>query len=76
LQGLVTLGLWLTAILTHENVIAAFFGWYLLAFVLEVAVFFVAFRLVPKVSMDSALLATAIGTPSSSRLRHLRCRSA
>ena len=62
-QGLGTLGRWLTAILTHENVIAAFFGWYFLALVLEVAAFFVAFRLVPKLSMDTALVATAIGTP-------------
>jgi hypothetical protein len=63
LQGLRTLGAWLTAILTHENVIAAFFGWYFFTVVLEVAAFFVAFRVAPKLSMDTALLATAIGTP-------------
>jgi hypothetical protein len=63
LQGLGTLWRWLTAILTHENVIAAFFGWYFLTLVLEIAAFLVAFRLVPRLSMDTALLATAIGTP-------------
>jgi len=63
LQGLGTLGRRLTAILTHENVIAVFFGWYFLTLVLVIAAFLVAFRLVPKLSMDTALLATAIGTP-------------
>jgi hypothetical protein len=63
LQGLGTLGRWLTAILTHENVIAVFFGWYFLTLVLEVTPFFVAFGVFPKLSMDTALLATAIGTP-------------
>jgi hypothetical protein len=63
LQGLAARGRWLTAILTHENVIAVFFAWYLLTLVLEVAACLVAFRLFPTLSMDTPLMATAIGTP-------------
>jgi hypothetical protein len=54
---------WLTGILTHENVIAVFFAWYFLAFVLEVAAFVIAFRLFPTLSMDTSLIGTGIATP-------------
>jgi hypothetical protein len=63
LRGLGTLGQWLIATLTHENVIAVFFGWYFLTLVLEAAALLIAFTLVPKLSMDTTLLATVIGTP-------------
>lgn len=63
LRGLGALAQTLTAILTHENVTAAFFGWYFLTLILEVVVCLIAFRLFPKLSVDTALLATVIGTP-------------
>jgi hypothetical protein len=62
-QWIAALVLWLTASLTHENVITAFFTWYFLTLVLEIAACFIAFRLFSKLTMDTALMATLIGTP-------------
>jgi len=63
LRGLAALAQWSAAILTDENVITAFFAWYFLTLVLEVAACVVAFRLFPTLRMDTALMATVIGTP-------------
>ena len=63
LRGLHARAQWLTAILTSENVIATFFGWYLLTLVLEAVACPVAFRLFPMLSMDNTLMATVMGTP-------------
>jgi len=53
----------LIAVLTHENVIASFLGWYFLAVVLEIAILIPALKLFPRLSMDTTLLAAVTGTP-------------
>jgi hypothetical protein len=63
LQGLAALARWLTANLTHENVIRVFFAWYFLTLGLEVVACLVAFKLFPKLTMDTGLMAGAIATP-------------
>lgn len=62
-KSLSGVGRWLTAVLTHENVIAVFMAWYLVTLAMEVLACVVAFHLFPELRIDTTLIATMIGTP-------------
>jgi hypothetical protein len=62
-QGVTALSQWITASLTHENVIRVFFAWYLFTLILEVTACIVAFKLFPTLTLDTGLMGGAIATP-------------
>ncbi len=53
----------LSAIFVHDNLLISFFVWYLLMLLLFGGGFYLAFRYVPTLKMDSTIIATIVGGP-------------
>jgi hypothetical protein len=62
-EKILSLGRKLSAPFNHENALVSFWAWYVLLLVLFCTGFYIAFRYVPTLKIDSTVVATIVGGP-------------